>query len=102
MTVPRTDPRAASRQGLPGSMPGSPPPERRGPRATLLWVLAPLLCCGGPLLLAVLATASAATRGAVGGAIGALLLAVALAVWVRRRRRVDAGCCPPAGGAWRQ
>jgi membrane associated rhomboid family serine protease len=70
-------------------------PERRGPGAALLLLLAPLLCCGGPLIIVGLASASAATLGAVGGVLGGVLMAaLAITLWARRRRRVDAPCCP--------
>ncbi|MGC8514490.1 MAG: hypothetical protein ACP5P1_15895 [Acidimicrobiales bacterium] len=70
--------------------------ERRAPRARLLLLLAPLVCCGGPLILAGLATASAATLGAVGAVVGLGLVGVGAALWVRRRRRMESACCPLA------
>ncbi|MGC8512696.1 MAG: hypothetical protein ACP5P1_06630 [Acidimicrobiales bacterium] len=86
MVLPRTYPqdRAAGNPLLP--TPGVTP-KKRGPGAAILLVLAPLLCCGGPLILAGLATASAATLGTVGAVIGVVLVAAAVLVWVRRRRQ---------------
>lgn len=72
-------------------------PVRR-PRSAGWWLLAlvPMLfCCGGPLILGVLATASAAALGTIGGIVGLVLLAVAVAWWLRRRRARQA-CCAPA------
>lgn len=80
--------------------PVRPDGERKGPGAAILLVLAPLVCCGGPLILAGLATASAATLGTVGGIVAAVLVALAAGIWIRRRRRSGAACCPPASGAW--
>lgn len=100
MALPRTDPR----DGGVGTPPSPTPvvtPEKRGPGAAILLVLAPLLCCGGPLILAGLATASAATLGTIGAVVGVVLVAAAVLVWVRRRHRAEAACCPPASGAWR-
>jgi len=72
--------------------------EKKGPGASLLLLLVPLLCCGGPAIVAALAAASAATLGAVGAVVGAVLLAVAIGLFVRRRRR--GVCCAPAQKAW--
>ena len=63
-----------------------------------LWLLAPLACCGGPLLIAGLAAGGALAWGGLGlGA--AALLAVIAALAVRRRRRSRA-CCEPAAAGW--
>lgn len=68
--------------------------ERHG-SGWLLIMLAPLLCCGGPLVIAGIVAAGAATR-TLAIAVPALLLALALVIWsVRRRRGRDASCCPP-------
>ncbi|MDA8360175.1 MAG: hypothetical protein M0Z95_28625 [Actinomycetota bacterium] len=72
--------------------------EKRGPGATLLLLVLPVLCCGGPAIFAALAAASAATLGLVGGIIGTILLAVAIGLFVRRRRR--AVCCAERENAW--
>lgn len=99
MALPQVDPR----DGVVGTPPAPAVGQKKdGPGAAILLVLAPLLCCGGPLILGVLATASAATLGTLGAVVGVVLLAGAAAVWARRRRRAGMGCCPPAGGAWRQ
>jgi len=79
---------------------GPRPEERKGPGGALWLLVLPVLCCGGPAIVAALAAASAATLGVVGGVIGALLLAVALGLVVRHRRRTSA-CCSPAPKAWR-
>lgn len=120
MTLPRTDssPSARPRSHRPGpgtastprrygpgpAQPGSAQPvkEKRGPGAAILLVLAPLLCCGGPLILGVLATAGAATLGTVGGVVAGLIALATVGLWLRRRRRAGAACCPPGSGAWGQ
>jgi hypothetical protein len=59
-----------------------------------LWILlAPLACCGGPLIIGGLAAAGALAWGGLGLGI-ALAVAVA-AVLVMRRRRATRACCPP-------
>lgn len=93
-TPPQASPRAG---GGPGPR---APEERKGPGAALLLLVLPVLCCGGPLIFAGLAAASAATLGVVGGVIGAVLLAVAVGLFVRHRHRT-AACCAPAKKAWR-
>lgn len=79
-----------------------PPVEKGRPGALVLLVLAPLLCCGGPLLLGVLATAGVATLGTVGAVVAGLTALTAAGFWLRRRRRAGAACCPPGAGAWRR
>lgn len=101
MSLPRTDPGRQSAKASYEPAPVRPPGQKRGLGAAILLVLAPLLCCGGPLIFVALATASATTLGTVGGILGALLVALAAAVWIRRRRRGGAACCPPVPGAWR-
>lgn len=97
VSVPRTDPGRVSRLSRrPASARSSQ--QRRGPGAAILLVFVPLLCCGGPLVLGVLATASAAILGTIGGIVGTLMAAVAVAVWVRHRRRRGTVCCPPLAG----
>jgi hypothetical protein len=113
MTVPRTDRRPLSRPDTEGPATGGAAPgaysafgrfeagpvqpvkEKRGPGAAILLVLAPLLCCGSPLLLGALATAGAATLGTVGGVVAGLIAVTAAGFWLRRRRRAGAACCPP-------
>jgi len=75
------------------------PAEKKGPGPALLLLVLPVLCCGGPAIVATLAAASAATLGVVGGIVGAVLLAVAIGLFVRHRRR--GACCAPAQKAWR-
>jgi hypothetical protein len=94
---PDASPRAGGRP--PGEVsPGTRAPDQeKGPGAALLLLALPVLCCGGPAIVAALAAASAATLGVVGGVVGAVLLAVALGLWVRHRRR--GVCCAPADRA---
>lgn len=99
MALPRaTSPSAGTRAygELERRPPG--PAEKKGPGAALLVLVLPVLCCGGPAIVAALAAASAATLGLVGGIIGAVLLAVAIGLFMRHRRR--AACCAPAQEAW--
>ena len=64
-----------------------------------LWLLlAPLACCGGPLLIAGLATGGALAWGGLGLGVAALAALVAL-VLIRRRRRRRA-CCEPSAAGW--
>lgn len=61
-----------------------------------LWLLlAPLACCGGPVLIAGLAAAGALAWGGIALAAAALLAGAGLVLWRRRRR----ACCPPPGAA---
>lgn len=76
------------------------PVEEKGPGAALLLLALPVLCCGGPAVVAALATAGVATRGVVGGMIGAVLLAVAFGLFLRRRRH--RACCATAQKARRR
>ena len=93
-TPPQASPRA-------GAGPGArAPEERKGGAALFLLAIPMVLCCGGPLIFAALAAASAATLGVVGGVIGAVLLAVGLGLFVRHCRRA-AACCAPGEKAWR-
>lgn len=75
--------------------------DGRGRKLSFLWILAPLLCCGGPFLVAGLAAVSATTLGTVGGLIALLLLAAGAGIWIRNRRR-NTACCPPGGGGTNQ
>lgn len=116
MTVPRIDSgplaRTDTRRPATGTGTGStsgrfvpgpvqPVEEKRGPGAAILLVLAPLLCCGGPLLLGAFATAGAATLGTVGAVMAGLIAVATVGFWLRRRRRAGGACCPPGNGAWR-
>lgn len=56
-------------------------------------ILAPIACCGGPLLIAGVAAAGAAVWGGVGAAV-LVALAVTIVIISRRRRRA-AACCAP-------
>ena len=98
MAQPRVSPPGA-RPGA-GAGPGTrAPAERKGPGASVLLLVLPVLCCGGPAIFAALAAASAAILGVVGGAIGAVLLLVVLGLYLRHRRH--GACCVPAETAWR-
>jgi hypothetical protein len=70
-------------------------PRREGGWGWLLLLLAPLACCGLPLLAAAGAAVGAATLGVAVGVPVAVVAAVAVGVWVRRRRTSGAGadCC---------
>jgi hypothetical protein len=59
----------------------------------LVLVFAPLLCCGGPLLITAAATLGAVAWGAVGVAVA--LVATAVLIIVRRR---SCRCCEPELG----
>jgi hypothetical protein len=62
------------------------------------WLLVPLACCGGPLLIAGLASAGALAWGAAGLGAG-VLAAVTVLVVGRRRSRA---CCEPGTTAARR
>lgn len=64
-----------------------------GAWAGLLFLL-PVLCCGGPFIIAVLAAASALARGLVIGALVAVIGSIAVIV-LRRRSRSKGTCCEP-------
>jgi hypothetical protein len=57
-------------------------------------LLAPVACCGGPLLIGALAAAGALAWGALG--LGVALAAAVAVIVVARRRRASRECCPPA------
>jgi len=60
-----------------------------------LWLLlAPVACCGGPLLIGALAAAGALAWGALG--LGLALAAAVPVILVVRHRRRSRECCPPA------
>ncbi len=78
-----------------GQAPSSEDRGGKGDGPGTLWLmLAPVACCGGPLLFGVLAAADALAWGAFGLGV-ALAAAVALTLVLRRRRR-SRECCPPA------
>lgn len=82
-----------------------PPPRkdqgRQGSGLGGLWLLlAPVACCGGPLIIGALAAAGALAWGALELGI-ALAAAVALILVTRRRRRTQACCLPDAAGSLR-
>ncbi len=81
----------------------APPREDQGGKGSGLgglWLLlAPLACCGGPLLVAGLAAAGVLAWGGLGLAVAALL---AGAVLVIRRRRRRACHVPDEAGSWRE
>lgn len=80
-------------------VPGRDDQDGKGSGLGLLWLLAPIACCGGPLIIGALAAAGALAWGALGlGLALATAGAVTLAVRLRRRSRA---CCPPApAGPW--
>lgn len=83
--------------GRSSSGPARPPeeiPERKGLGPGLALLALPVLCCGGPAIVAALGAASAATLGVVGSVLGGVLVAVAIALWARHHHR--AAFCPPA------
>jgi hypothetical protein len=92
-------PRTAPRARRPGDKSAAKSADKKGPGASLLLLVLPVLCCGGPAVVAALAAASAATLGVVGGIVGSVLLAVAIGLIVRHRRR--GACDAPAQKAWR-
>jgi hypothetical protein len=102
MTIPRTDPRAPTGVPAPAPAPPTPPAKRRGLGTIAMLVLAPLLCCAGPLILGALAATGAATLGTLGGVIGGIALALGVGVWITRRRRGAAACCAPGPRAGRR
>lgn len=99
MSLPGTDHQAAGRRAGPAA--GRGPEEKRGPGMSLLLLLLPVACCGGPFIIAALAAAGAATLGVAGGIVGAIVVAVAVGLWIRHWRRA-AACCPPQATGWRR
>ena len=55
-------------------------------------LLAPIACCGGPLLIGAIAAAGAAAWGGIGAALVVALVATFIVVSRRRRAR---NCCVP-------
>jgi hypothetical protein len=89
-------PRGAAVPGVRAASPVADGGERAGLGA--LWLLlAPLACCGGPLLIAALAAAGALAWAGAGLAAAALAAAAAMAL-IRRRRSHRARCQPGATG----
>ncbi len=78
---------------LPLGQQSEQPPGGRGAWAGLLFLL-PVLCCGGPFIIAALATAGALAKGVVIGVLVGVIGAVALVVF-RRRSRSQGACCEP-------
>jgi hypothetical protein len=89
-----TTPVGRSSSGPARSPEGGGPSERKGSGAGLALLALPILCCGGPAIVAALGAASVATLGVVGGVVGGFLVAFAVVLWVRHHRRRVA-CCPP-------
>src|SRR5215831_9209913 len=87
--------RAAGRgAACPGPSPVRPAAGKSGGRPGLggLWLLlVPVSCCGGPLLVAGLATAGTLAWGGLGIALAAVLAGVLLATRRRRRSRARDG-----------
>jgi hypothetical protein len=72
--------------------------DGKGSGPSALWLLlAPVACCGGPLVIGALAAAGTLAWGALGLGV-ALVLAAAVSVVAGRRRRSRA-CCPPGPAA---
>jgi hypothetical protein len=57
-----------------------------------LFLLAPLVCCLGPVVVGALAAASAATLGTVGGGVGGAAIGLAV-FWMLRKRRCTTVAC---------
>ncbi len=75
--------------------------ESRGSWGAYLLLAVPLICCGGPLVIALAAAAGTAFLGALGGAVTLIVGAGAFVLWRRRRTALGvAQCCPPGGGDW--
>jgi uncharacterized protein YjeT (DUF2065 family) len=68
--------------------------QRPRERLALAWLflLAPLVCCLGPVVVGALAVASAATLGTVGGVLGAVVIGVVV-FWMLRHRRCATAAC---------
>lgn len=79
---------------VPGSGKRPRAEQRKGPGAAVLLLALPLLCCGGPAIVAALAAASTAVLGAVGSVAAGFLVALAISLRSRRRRRPSACCAP--------
>ena len=76
--------------------PRGPKTEQNGSGwGIVLLALLPILCCGLPLIVVVLATASALAKGLIVGAVVAFV-GIVVTLVVRRRMRAKAACCYPA------
>lgn len=76
-----------------GRVPDGGLPRRDGGWGWLLLLLAPLLCCGLPLLAAAGAALGTATWGIAVGIPLAVVAAVTGWLWMRRRRSSGRECC---------
>jgi hypothetical protein len=90
--------RAQARSGGRLATSGTDAGDRERPGLGGLWLLVPLACCGGPLLIAALAAAGALAWGALGLGTG-VLAAVAVLV-IRRSRRSSRACAKPGTTVW--
>jgi hypothetical protein len=86
---------AGGEPAVTGGAPGTGRGARRPGLGGLWLLLAPLACCGGPLLIGALAAAGALAWAGLGLAAAAVMGAAAVLA-IRRRRR--AGCPPAAPG----
>jgi hypothetical protein len=91
MAVPSANPRTRGTNAVPVARAER---ERKSLGPSLALLILPILCCGGPAIVAALAAASAVTLGVVGGLLGGALLTVAGALWRRHRHR-SVACCDP-------
>src|SRR6266498_986445 len=101
---PQASPRSARQAGRSRPQSSRPPEASRpgGERpglSGLWWLLVPLACCGGPVLIAGLAAAGALAWGGAGLGAGVL---VAVTVLVIGRRRRSRACCEPGTAAARR
>ena len=86
--------------GCPDRQPPRPSADRSPVRPGFgaLWpLLIPAACCGGPLLIAVLAAAEALAWGGRGLAVAVVLAGTLLAVWRYRRARACSGASKKPG-----
>lgn len=67
-----------------------------GAWAGLLFLI-PVLCCGGPFIVAALATAGAVARGLAVGLLVAVVAGVVIFVIFKRPRERGSCCAPMAG-----
>lgn len=72
----------------------APPIRREGGKGVYFLLLLPAMCCGLPIIVVVLATASALTKGVVVGAVVALV-GIAVTLFVRRTTRANTASCGP-------
>ncbi len=69
--------------------------RRENGKGVYLLLLLPVLCCGLPLIVVVLATASALTKGVVVGVVVALV-GIAVMLFVRHTMRANTASCGPS------